>query len=663
MKRRCLIVLVSLMLFVSSCSSASKVKTDTPSEQPQLPPVATEEKPTIEIPQNNTKNIQSLEEITADNASKLTEIMSLGNGLMHDVSYSIDGKQIVVSTSIGVFIYESGTLKLEHYFETENSIGTIAISPDNRTVAVSSGSMKIHFFDIQSKAYLGNISYVDQTIYGFAFVNQGSEFVTAETGESIHYWDVATLAHSRSFTVPLTYTISFAASADGKLLAIETYKDDLIHIWDGDNGVELLTFSKPENFDKVKMTFSPDQKLLLAGHGSRLLAWSIETGGLQSDLSNYYEDGSLFFTSFSTNGDNFLTFSSDKVDLWNTSNFSVVTSVPFNLGSKTLCAASTSNNDTVVVGSLDGSLTTYNIASGQKITSVTNHMSVFTSVAISPDARLLAAGDVLGRIHVFDLQSNKLIFLLEDHKDEIIELVFSTDGKMLASLGEDEKVLIWDLSSGSKITSIYGFAEEIETIDFSPDGTILASGSFQDEIFLLDAQNGTVIKTINEGGNVSLDFSPDGAYIAATDLDNDISVWTINGDMQYLTRIETGLYGSSIIQFGLDNVIWAAAETENVGINIWRPYLEAQNAVQVPHNSYAKDGFKFSPDAQILAYHSGISITLLNTNTGVKIKDLVAFKMSDIPPYNFVSSYKFSENGKLLVAASEGGTISIWGIQ
>jgi WD40 repeat protein len=487
MKNKSLIFCVILVLFLSSCSLPNSAKNHTPVGQSPLNSVAVEQEPTLEISQNNSVKVNSLQEITSENASNLKEILTFGNGLIHDVASTMDGSSIIVSTSIGLFTYESGTLKLEHYFETDQSMGTIAVSPDNNTIAVSSGNRLIHFFDIKSKVYLGNISYIDQLIYGFAFVNNGDEFVTAEVGESVHYWDVTNLNLSRSITIPLKSTISFAASADGKMLAIETYKDDLdmIHIWDVENGEEIMAFSKPKSFTKIKMAFSPDNKLLITGLWSRLLVWNLESGELQSDLSSFYEEGSLFFFSFSRNGENFMAFSSEKVDLWDSKNFNLITSVPFNLGSETLCAASTPDNETVVVGTLDGTITTYEISSGQKTGSVNNHMSVFTSVAVSSDTNWVAAGDILGRIFVYDLKNHSLKFILDEHDVEIKALVFSLDGKILASLSEEEKIIIWDVSSGSLIDTFFGFAESIETIDISRDGTILAAGSYRGKNLLV----------------------------------------------------------------------------------------------------------------------------------------------------------------------------------
>jgi len=663
MKHRYLIFFIISMLFLTSCSLASTQNKDTQDGQLPLNPVTEEEKNKIEILNNNTANIKSLKEITPENANNIMEIMSFGSGLIHDISYSADGSSIIVSTSIGIFIYESGTLKQEHFFQTETSMGTIAVSPDNRTIAVSSGSFGIDFFDMKSKTYLGKISYIDQTIYGFAFVNNGKEIVTAETNKSVHYWDVATLTHTQSVSLNLTWTISFAASADGKLLAIETDEDHLIHILDRESGMELSTLSKPDNFTKISMAFSPDNRTLIAGSWSQLFVWNIENGEMLNDLSSNYENGSLFFISFSTQGDNFMVFSSEKVDLWDSVNYNLIATIPFNLDSATLCAASTRDNQSVVVGTLDGTITTYEVTSGQKIGSAMHHVGVFTSVAIAPDANLIAAGDILGRIFVWDLESKSLKFLLEEHREEVKKLVFSPDGKNLVSLSEEEMIFIWDMSSGLVKDRLFGFTEEIETIDFSPDGKILAAAGFNDKIFLLDTQNGTVIRTINEGGDVSLNFSPDGTTLVATDSDDDLTVWTIDGELLYHDRKETGMFGSAVLHFGKDNVLWAAAEVDDVGISIWTPLLEKKIEVLIPPNNISKEGFKFSPSSQILAYYSGIGIHLINASTGKKILELVPVKPSDFPPYNFISSFEFSENGKLLAVASEGGTVSIWGIQ
>ena len=56
---------------------------------------------------------------------------------------------------------------------------------------------------------------------------------------------------------------------------------------------------------------------------------------------------------------------------------------------------------------------------------------------LSPDGRLLAAGDHAGNLRVFDLREMRLLAMREAHDSELLSLAFSPDGCFLATAGRD----------------------------------------------------------------------------------------------------------------------------------------------------------------------------------------------------------------------------------
>ena len=75
----------------------------------------------------------------------------------------------------------------------------------------------------------------------------------------------------------------------------------------------------------------------------------------------------------------------------------------------------------------------------------TCHEKAVNSVAFSPDARILAAGNDHG-IVLWDLTSMKTLGEpLVGHHGVVWSVVFSPDGKILASGGADDAVVLWDM--------------------------------------------------------------------------------------------------------------------------------------------------------------------------------------------------------------------------
>jgi len=69
-----------------------------------------------------------------------------------------------------------------------------------------------------------------------------------------------------------------------------------------------------------------------------------------------------------------------------------------------------------------------------------------TSVAISPDGRLVAAGSLDNVVRIWDAQTGNLIERLKGHKDSVYSVAFTPDGKGLVSGSLDNTLKHWDIT-------------------------------------------------------------------------------------------------------------------------------------------------------------------------------------------------------------------------
>lgn len=112
-----------------------------------------------------------------------------------------------------------------------------------------------------------------------------------------------------------------------------------------------------------------------------------------------------------------------------------------------------------------------------------------TSVAISPDGRLVAAGSLDRMVRVWDTQTGHLLEKLEGHKDSVYSVAFAPDGKSLVSGSLDRTLKSWDLTligrngqngaaRGSLCKSTFsGHKDFVLSVAVSPDGKWAVSGS------------------------------------------------------------------------------------------------------------------------------------------------------------------------------------------
>ncbi len=295
------------------------------------------------------------------------------------------------------------------------------------------------------------------------------------------------------------------------------------------------------------------------------------------------------------------------------------------------------DGQTIAVGSNGGSISLWDVSTGQLRATLQGHRSWVSSLIFSPDGRVLASASGDKTAKLWNTESGKLLASFNGHKSSFLKLSLSADGRVLATASdEDRSPRLWDTHTNGllqvlpRVRELYSVA--IENLGFSPTAPILATTTYT-SVYLWDAETG------------KLRFSLDDEHLSrpATVLENG----------HFEERIETRSHVDTIyrILFSPDGRLLATAGRDTT-TKLWEVSTGRLTAT-LKHDGKVI-ALAFSADGKTLATGSGdFTARLWNVRTG-KV-------LATLPHKGTVWSLSFSPDGKLLATGSDNEkVVNVW---
>jgi WD40 repeat protein len=614
----------------------------------------------------------------------LSPMKTVGHGTLNSLDWSVDGSQLAIASSLGLYLYDPLTLRELDHLDEDHWILQLHFDPKGEKLATIDRNGGVTLWNLHPQplpiSHMDLAVSADRPIRTLAFrddlgilaVGRGPttlQLIDLNQGSTIAWINLPDYPDSRQIE-------ALAFSPDGKELALDVgfnvYLIDpssgaIQRILQGDHDAHHLAFSparsrlavdnaiydlqdgsrkqvfwgfSPANIQAI--TYSPDGQVLAITTGSKVSLVDIVTGRvLQELVANGVK---IRCVKFNPDGRKVAgATDDDRLWVWEVINGEILNTTDAFTGPVLDVDFSSDGNRFAAVTSDHIWLGDAQESSVQE--TLPSPAGSLTRLAFNPNNLMFAtAGDWL---RLWNINATILHQELVGHTARVNVLAFSPDGRYLATAGSDYTVRIWNSEApiwvnGNDFSraSIADLPVNIDFLSFSPDGSRLAGGSRNSPVvYIWDARNGMPLLTLNGpvGGLTGLRFSPDGSLLA------------VSGVGYRRTNNPVNPFQRSSAAF-----IWSTISGKPVA------------SLGAPGSSAAL--FRFNQDGHIILCDcQGNNLVLDLWHLGTS-EDSSTNILQTLPPIRpddpaGVTGAVFSPDGMLLAVALADGQIEIWGTE
>ncbi|MEL4897735.1 WD40 repeat domain-containing protein [Crocosphaera sp. Alani8] len=259
----------------------------------------------------------------------------------------------------------------------------------------------------------------------------------------LKFWSIHSGHETDTLRTQSSAILTLAISPNGRTL-ISSGEDADIHFRAWPQRKNKVTFF--DHYSHVlDLVVTPDSQLVVTGALDGIRVWTLEPPRLLYQLEDFGTPA--YALAMHPNG--FLVASGDNqgiVRFWNLRDRTTVSE--FSAHSEPISGlVITLDQKRLITASHDSTIKVWDLATGDLLDTWTGNRGRITSIALSPNGKVLASASNDG-VRLWNTETGRLLRHFTNHTDRVTVVAFSPDGKYLASGGFDRAVNLWEISPG-----------------------------------------------------------------------------------------------------------------------------------------------------------------------------------------------------------------------
>ena len=270
---------------------------------------------------------------------------------------------------------------------------------------------------------------------------------------------------------------SVAMTADGRKVVTGSM-DGTVRIWDAETGAVRRVF-KGDGDPVRSVAVTPDGAHIVAGlgtsgerHHGAARVWNAETGAELLALGD--QEFAVQGVAITATGDRAVTANTKLAILWDTKTGTELRQFKTDGGIGITSVAMTPDGRLIVAGlSADGARV-WDANTGAEVANLEGHKGTILSVAVTADGRrvvtaAMTTGEDDDTARIWDVETGAQLRVLKGHANAVTSVAITPDGERVATASVDRTVRLWDAETGRELLVLGGHADPIWGVALSPD--------------------------------------------------------------------------------------------------------------------------------------------------------------------------------------------------